>query len=113
VFQIVSSGARLLPVDEGELTAIRKGLESGLMLYPWLHLQVGDRVTIGDGPLRGLEGTIASVKGRDCLIVTVTLLNRSVAIELGRDSLQQPRRSESLLPRQEVIVSRSLTGTAL
>jgi len=84
VFSILSDGKTLLPIPEHELSAIQRSLESGLVVHPWPELRVGDRVYIVEGPIRGVEGTLQSVKGRDCLIVSVTLLCRSLAIEIDR-----------------------------
>ena len=49
-----------------------------------LFLKPGQRVTIQDGPLRNVEGTISSLDGRDRLIVSITLLQRSVAVCIER-----------------------------
>jgi transcription antitermination factor NusG len=82
VIQIVGYNRVPVPVDEQEISAIQKLVASGLPNQPWPFLAVGDKVKIESGPLRGLEGILASVKGNHRLVLSVTLLQRSVAVEI-------------------------------
>ncbi len=84
VIHIVGTGKLPRPVDEGEIRALQAVVGSGLLLQPWPFLKPGQRVTIQDGPLRNVEGTISSLDGRDRLIVSITLLQRSVAVCIER-----------------------------
>ncbi|MGH9738310.1 MAG: transcription termination/antitermination protein NusG [Candidatus Acidiferrales bacterium] len=82
VLQIVGFNRTPVPVDETEIDAIQSLVASGLPSQPWPYLHVGDRVQIGSGPLRGLEGLLVELKGSHRLVVSVTLLHRSVAVEI-------------------------------
>lgn len=82
VIQIVGFNRMLVPVDEAEIDAIQSLVASGFPSQPWPFLQVGDRVQIDSGPLRGLEGLLVELKGSHRLVVSVTLLQRSVAVEI-------------------------------
>jgi transcription antitermination factor NusG len=73
------------PVDEGEIAAIQAALRSGLFAEPWPFLDVGQRVRIEEGPLADLEGILIRVRKQHRLVISVTLLNRSVAVEVERD----------------------------
>lgn len=44
----------------------------------------GERVTVAHGPFAGLTGVVERVKGRRRLVVTIALLNRACAVELGQ-----------------------------
>ena len=57
-------------------------VESGLPTQPWPYLAVGDRVRIESGPLRELQGSVVKHKGHHRLVLHVTLLQRSVAVEI-------------------------------
>ncbi|HZH84710.1 MAG TPA: hypothetical protein VFD87_16305, partial [Phototrophicaceae bacterium] len=70
------------PLDEAEINAIQTMVTSGLPNQPWPFLQVGDRVQIEGGPLRGLEGILLEARGAHRLILSVTLIQRSVAVEI-------------------------------
>jgi len=85
VIHIVGAGRTPLPVGEEELRAIRSVVESGLPALPWPYLQAGARVLILRGPLRGLAGIVTGDTRRCRLVLTVPLLQRSVAVEIDRD----------------------------
>lgn len=82
VNQVVGSGKTPITVDERELAAIRRVMESGVAAQPWPYLQVGETVQIETGPLEGLTGIVTRIKSSDRLVVSVSLLMRSVAVEL-------------------------------
>jgi transcription antitermination factor NusG len=85
VTQIVALGRMPVPVDAAELERVQRMVESGLSVMPWPYLAVGERVYLTGGPLEGLEGIISRVKGNFRLVVSVSLLQRSVAVEIDRD----------------------------
>ena len=64
------------------IAAIQAAVRSGLPSRPWPFLQIGQRVRVGYGPLCGLEGILLYVKGQHRLVLSVTLLQRSVAVEV-------------------------------
>jgi transcription antitermination factor NusG len=82
VQHIVGIGKVPLPVEEAEIAAIQSIVRTGLPAEPWPFLQVGQRVRIVSGPLEGLEGLLLAVKKPYRLVVSVTLLQRSVAVEI-------------------------------
>ena len=82
VNQVVGSGKTPIMVDEGELAAIRRVMQSGVAAQPWPYLKVGETVQIENGPLEGLTGIVTRIKSSDRLVVSVSLLMRSVAVEL-------------------------------
>lgn len=73
-----------LPVEDSEIEAVRTIIASGLAVEPWPFLQVGSRVRIEYGALKGLEGILLRLKSRCRLVVSVTLLQRSVSVEIDR-----------------------------
>lgn len=73
-----------IPIPDAEIAAVHALLASGLPVGPHPHLSAGNFVTIESGPLAGVEGIIVEVKSRFRLIVSVTLLQRSVAAEIDR-----------------------------
>jgi transcription antitermination factor NusG len=85
VVGIVGAGKTPVPVDLDEIEAIRAILRSGLAAQPWPSLRVGSKVYIERGPLAGLEGIITNTDKVYRLIVSVSLLQRSVAVEIDRE----------------------------
>ena len=85
VVGIVGAGKTPVPVDLDEIEAVRAILRSGLAAQPWPSLAVGSKVYIERGPLAGLEGIITNTDKVYRLIVSVSLLQRSVAVEIDRE----------------------------
>jgi transcription antitermination factor NusG len=69
-------------------------------LEPWPYLEVGQMVRIEDGALRGLEGILTGFKGSRRIVVSVSLLRRSVALEIDRSGVCaiQPARTAVVQP---------------
>ncbi|HBY58445.1 MAG TPA: hypothetical protein DEH78_01400 [Solibacterales bacterium] len=84
VIRVIGFGDELTPVAPEELGAVDRLVSSGLLMLPWPRLAEGERIYLEQGPLRGLEGVVAKVKGGLRLVVSVSLLQRSVAVEIDR-----------------------------
>ena len=95
VTQIVGYNHVPVPVDEQEIEAIRRLIASGLPNFPCAFLQVGSKVRIETGALRGLEGILTELKGKRRLVLSITLLQRSVAVEIDLDAVSVVRSMQS------------------
>jgi len=82
VVGIAGSENQPIPIDERELAAVRKLVESQSGVEPWPFLRIGQRVRVQRGSLRGVEGILLKVKSSYRLVVSITLLGRSVASEI-------------------------------
>lgn len=87
VTQIVGYNRIPVAVDENEIEAIRALVDSGVPNFPCAYLDVGSRVRIESGALRGIEGILTDLKGKRRLVLSVTLLQRSVAVEIDSDAV--------------------------
>lgn len=87
VTSIVSFGKTPVPVEDSEILAVREILASGYPARPWPYLRAGERVRIEDGCLAGLTGTVVRERDVCRVVVNVELLQRSVAVEIDRESL--------------------------
>ncbi len=85
VHHIVGAGKTPLPVNEAEIAALQVAARSGLPAEPWPFLRAGQRVLLEGGPLAGLEGLLIEIRKNYRLLLSVTLLNRAVAVEIDRD----------------------------
>jgi len=84
VVSIVAFGGTPAPIADAEIEAIRTALGSGRLMEPHPYLHEGQQIRIEKGPLRGLEGIL--VKKRTWrIVITVQLLRRAVAVEIGPD----------------------------
>lgn len=82
VLQIVGYGRTAIPVSDEEIQALQLAVSSGIAKQPWPYLEVGQRVRVNYGTLTGLEGILVNVKGNHRVVLSVTLLQRSVAMEV-------------------------------
>jgi transcription antitermination factor NusG len=81
---VVGVGKSPLPIAEYEIEAIRSVLQAGIPTQPHPFLKTGDWVRVERGPLEGMSGMITREKGCSRLVISVTLLMRSVAVEIDR-----------------------------
>jgi transcriptional antiterminator RfaH len=59
VRRVVGNGSRPLPVDDEIILAVRSGIgEEGYVQIQPRPMRHGDRVTVQEGPLQGLRGTL-------------------------------------------------------
>ena len=84
VLAVVGRGRTPIAVDEAEIAAIQNVVLAGIEAEPWPYLELGQKVRIESDPLRGMEGILANFKGRHRIVVSVTLLRRSVALDIDR-----------------------------
>jgi len=98
VVHIVGVGQVPLPVDEAEIVAIQTAIRSGLPRQPWPFLQIGHKVRVEYGPLCGIEGILLRFGGHQRLVLSVILLQRSVAVQVDESWVQPstPERRNSL-----------------
>jgi transcription termination/antitermination protein NusG len=92
---VVGVGRNPEPVDEAEILAIQSVLRSGLPVKPWPSLVVGERVRMRDGPLRGVEGVLSRIANQHRMYVSVTLLKRSVSVEVSPEWIQPLRSTQN------------------
>jgi transcription antitermination factor NusG len=87
VFFIVGNGKGPEPVPDDEIEAIRRMIACGCCPRPWPYAAPGEPIYIAEGPLRGVNGMMVGGNTERWLVVSVHLLQRSVAVKLERASL--------------------------
>jgi transcription antitermination factor NusG len=96
VISVIGDGTRPIPIDPEEFTAIRQIVTSKVKSEPFVGEVSGREVLIEKGPLAGLRGIIVKAKNSCRLVVTVSLLNRSIAAEIDHDGVRLlPAHSET------------------
>jgi transcription antitermination factor NusG len=84
---IVGAGSEPLALADAEIESVRALMASGFPVQQWPFLRPGQKVRVEHGPLRGTEGVIVSQKDTWMMVVSIELLQRSVAVELDRSLL--------------------------
>jgi transcription antitermination factor NusG len=85
VVHIVGLGNVPLPIDPVEIAGVKAMIQSPLEVTPYPYPPLGRSVEIQAGPLRGVEGVVIAQKGEDKMVVSITLLQRSIAVALDRE----------------------------
>ena len=82
VIRVVGDDRGPVAIANEDIEAIQHVVEAGLHAEPWQFLTAGQRVRIATGPLRGAEGIVVRLQSRHRLILSVSVLQRSVAVEI-------------------------------
>jgi len=77
-----------VPIPEYEIQAVRRVLEAGIRFEPHPHLQVGQRVCLRGGCLDGVTGILTAINGDCSLVVSVNLIQRSIAMRIEGFSVE-------------------------
>ena len=89
VHGLVAIAGKLAGIPEEEIRAVRSVIENRINVEPHPFLKCGDLVRVKSGALRGVEGFLVRKKGQARLVLSVTLLERSVAAEVDAGTVER------------------------
>jgi transcriptional antiterminator NusG len=89
IVRVLEDGwTRLTPIPDAEMAAIERIVEADVPAFAHAHLSQGQRVSIIDGPLAGIEGLfVRGQTDRGCLVISIDLLGRSVAVQIDETAV--------------------------
>jgi transcriptional antiterminator NusG len=90
VIQILSDATGPIPIPSHEIEAIQRIVQTRLAVEPWTLVQVGQVVRLEQGPLSGVNGIVLTTTNRHRLVVSISLLQRAVAVEVEADWISIP-----------------------
>ncbi|MCU1242325.1 MAG: NusG antitermination factor [Candidatus Acidoferrum typicum] len=82
VARLVGFNGMPCALRDSEIEAMQTCLERKASLEPHPYVQVGRRVRVKCGPLAGLEGIVVRKKNRVRFVISLDLIQRSVAVEV-------------------------------
>ncbi len=89
VVQVLGNERGPLPVPDSQIESIQTILNGKSAVTPFPYLREGQMVRVVYGPLKGSEGFLLKIKeGKEKLIISVDLLQRSVAVEIDGASVE-------------------------
>jgi transcription antitermination factor NusG len=88
VVRLVGFGGLPTALPDTEMEILRSGLGRSLRAEPHPFLTVGRRVRITGGPFAGLEGLLRQKKNNLRVIVSLELIQRSVAVDVDAAEVQ-------------------------
>jgi transcription antitermination factor NusG len=89
VVRLVGFGGQPTALPETEMEIMRSGLSQSSRAEPHPFLAVGRRVRITGGPFAGLEGILKRKKGNLRVVVSLELIQRSVAVDADVADVRQ------------------------
>jgi len=101
VVRMLAFGGVPAVIDNAEIDAVRLCLSRGLKPEPHPYLVTGECVRVISGALIGLEGVIVRQKNGLRIVVSISLIRRSVTVEVDAHQLQplSKRSNSSGIPR--------------
>jgi transcription termination/antitermination protein NusG len=88
VVRLVGFNGLPTPLADVEIEGLKKGLASGILAEPHPFLTVGRRVRIKSGPLAGREGVLLRRKSCLRVVLSIELILRSVAVDVGEENIE-------------------------
>ena len=82
VVRLVGFNGQPAPLPDKEVEILRAGLSQRLRADPHPFLTLGRRVRITGGPFAGLEGLLKRKKNNLRVVVSLSLIERSVAVDV-------------------------------
>jgi len=95
VICVVGFGGQPVPVSDSEIEGVRAMLKTGVATQPWRYIPAGTNVRVRSGPLDGTQGILVSGNDSRRLVVSITILQRSVAAVLSDDTMLEPLRRQT------------------
>ena len=89
VIRIVCAGKTIAVISDSEIEFIRTVVQNGFKAEPCSYLKKGDRVRVEDGPLAGVEGLLVGWENGHRLILSIDLVQSSVAVDVNSCKLQR------------------------
>lgn len=88
VVQLVGFQGNPAPLDDEEVESLRQAISSGVKAAPHPYLTVGRRVRVTAGPLSGREGILVRRKGLTRVVLSISLIQRSIVADLDTQSIE-------------------------
>jgi transcription antitermination factor NusG len=89
VHSVLGFGGKRSMISASEIEGIRRMVGSPLKAEPHPFLKCGDRVRLRAGPLQGLEGILVRKRNVWKFLLSVEMLQRSVAVEIDASLVER------------------------
>ncbi len=89
VVRIVGFNGTPEPIPNEQVQGVKNLVFHQMRFDPHPYLHAGDRVRIIRGPLRGVEGILLEKKNRYRFVLSIDLIQQSVACEIDADDVEK------------------------
>lgn len=87
--RFVGLDGRADPIPDEQILYVRTFLESSISIDPYPYMQVGTRVEVTAGPLKGVRGILVEKRGRFRFVLQVDLIRQAVSVEIDASDVRQ------------------------
>lgn len=87
--RFVGLDGRADPIPAEQIQYVRTFLESSISIDPYPYMQVGTRVEVTAGPLKGVRGILVEKRGRFRFVLQVDLIRQAVSVEIDASDVRQ------------------------
>jgi len=88
VVRLVCFNGKPVALPQWEISALQRGLSSGVRAEPYPYLATGRQVRIKAGPLCGLTGRIVRRKQNFRIVISVDSISRSIICEVSPEDVE-------------------------
>jgi transcription antitermination factor NusG len=82
VIDVIRAGNSPVPIPGSEISALERAINAAVPIEPCPYVEVGQKVEIRSGPLAGVAGIVSDRRKSGHLILSVSLLRRSVLVHI-------------------------------
>lgn len=76
------------PIPDEQIEYVRRFLEASIAVDPYPYMQVGSRVEVIAGPLKGIRGILVEKRGRFRFVIQVDLIRQAVSVEIDASDVR-------------------------
>lgn len=102
VVDVVRAGRNPAPIPTEEIDALERAINAALVMEPCAYLEVGQKVEIRRGPLAGVSGTLIESRNTKQLVLSVSILRRSVMVHVDVAAVCDDRTALLMSERDQV-----------
>ena len=82
VSSLVKFGEEIAIVQDEVVNAIKLAIDGGYQLTPAEYFIAGNAVEVIEGPMRGVKGIVAQLKGKDRLVIKIDAIQQALSIDI-------------------------------
>jgi transcription antitermination factor NusG len=87
VYSIVGNRREPAALPDAEIETLRAGLQ-GRQAHPFPYVKAGNRVRVRSGALAGMEGIVVRTYGSLSVVLSVEMIQKSIAVHVEADELE-------------------------
>lgn len=98
VSSLVKFGEVIAIVQDEVVNAIKLAIDGGYQLTPAEYFIAGNAVEVIEGPMRGVKGIVAQLKGKDRLVIKIDAIQQALSIDIDTRFIKNiKRKSDPIL----------------